>query len=343
MAPEPAPPPGDKIRKLELTGLELQAREEKLLDMWARKLREELQASSAPVLIKLEGSLIQPGTRSGRPVDLVDHLLIRKNVQATEGRVAWATTDKIVEMLSEGAPLTKRAVPPDMGLGQASEVLGFATLVGCPGDQARGATPRGGAPGYDTSQDEDFGAKPEDKRATAVRQRDGLLRGPSLDKDRLDLIKEKAPFKRDYLLPRMRPDMASFEKKMAGHGDAVVATAAVLSKIGLPSSVQGYWTEHSERAVLPTALAILGVTDSEKDILGRWKLGYLRPDDRHTSLDEREIAANLIDWLQDRRKLGDEAARAIVEPLAFNWKHGMIRADVVPLITGESEPIPEEE
>ena len=61
MAPEPAPPPGDKIRKLELTGLELQAREEKLLDMWARKLREELQASSAPVLIKLEGSLIQPG------------------------------------------------------------------------------------------------------------------------------------------------------------------------------------------------------------------------------------------------------------------------------------------
>ena len=68
-----------------------------------------------------------------------------------------------------------------------------------------------------------------------------------------------------------------------------------------------------------------------------------REDDRHTSLDEREIAANLIDWLQDRRKLGDEAARAIVEPLAFNWKHGMIRADVVPLITGESEPIPEEE
>ena len=26
-----------------------------------------------------------------------------------------------------------------------------------------------------------------------------------------DLIKEMAPFKRDYLVPRMRPDMASFE------------------------------------------------------------------------------------------------------------------------------------
>ena len=58
--------------------------------------------------------------------------------------------------------------------------------------------------------------------------------------------------------------MASFEKKMAGYGDAVVATAAVLARVGLPSVVQGYWTEHSERSVLPTALAILGVTDSEK-------------------------------------------------------------------------------
>ena len=35
-----------------------------------------------------------------------------------------------------------------------------------------------------------------------------------------------------------RPDMASFEKKMAGCGDAVVATAAVLAKVGLPSAVR---------------------------------------------------------------------------------------------------------
>ena len=96
MAPEPAPP--------------LQVREGKLLDMWARKLREELQASSAPVLIKLEGSL-DPARAAeiagrtctlkryvivyqtwrlglqeakllsppGRPVDLVDYLLIRRD------------------------------------------------------------------------------------------------------------------------------------------------------------------------------------------------------------------------------------------------------------------------
>ena len=143
-----------------------------------------------------------------------------------------------------------------------------------------------------------------------------------------------------------------------------MATAAVLAKVGLPSVVQGYWTERFERSVLPTALAILGVTDSEKDILERWKpegsdtyvRSYggrvarlqakyaisAREDDRYTVLDEREIAANLIEWLHDRRKLGDEAARAIVEPLAFNWKNGKMRADVVPLISGEAEPAPED-
>ena len=121
---EPAPPPGDRIKKLELSGNELLAREEKLLDMWAKRLRLWLQ----------EAKLLSP---PGRPIDLVDYLLVRRDepcgrsvpetimkaiswfekipefrleVRATEGRIAWATKDKIiVEMLSEGAPLTKRA------------------------------------------------------------------------------------------------------------------------------------------------------------------------------------------------------------------------------------------
>ena len=86
--------------------------------------------------------------------------------------------------------------------------------------------------------------------------------------------------------------MASFEKKMAGCGDAVVA--AVLAKVGLPSTVQGYWTEHSERSVLPTALAILGVTDSEKDILGWWKPEgsdtYVRSYGGRVASDERDCS-----------------------------------------------------
>ena len=32
-----------------------------------------------------------------------------------------------------------------------------------------------------------------------------------------------------------------------------------------------FWTEHSERATLPTALAMLGVQGAQKDLVGRWK------------------------------------------------------------------------
>ena len=35
--------------------------------------------------------------------------------------------------------------------------------------------------------------------------------------------------------------------------------------------VQNYWTEHSERAVLPTGLSVLETPPVDKDILGRWK------------------------------------------------------------------------
>ena len=138
-----------------------------------------------------------------------------------------------------------------------------------------------------------------------------------------NLLKENASYKRDYLLPRLRSDMTSMDRKMASYADAVVATAAVLARIGIPTAVQGYWTEHSERSILPTALAILGVTDSEKDILRRWKpkgsdtyvrsyggrvarlqsryAAAAREDSHYSMLDEREIAANLLDWLQEAR------------------------------------------
>ena len=152
--------------------------------------------------------------------------------------------------------------------------------------------------------------------------------------------------------------MTGLDRKMASYGDVVVATAAVLARIGIPAAVQGYWTEHSERSILPTALAILGVTDSEKDILGKWKPEgsdtYVRSyggrvqsryataarDDNHYSLlDEREIAANLLDWLQDRRKLGEEASKA---PLVHMWKTGRILADLVPVLPDAGEILPEE-
>ena len=142
------------------------------------------------------------------------------------------------------------------------------------------------------------------------------------------------------------------------------ATAAVLARIGIPAAVQGYWTEHLERSILPTALTILGVTDSKKDILGRWKpegsdtyvrsyggrvarlqaryATAARDDNRYSLLDEREIAANLLDWLQDRRKLGEEASKTIVDPLVHMWKTGRILVDLVPILPDTGEAPPEE-
>ena len=55
-APEPPPPLGERNRKLIEDGCIVQAREERLLDIWCRKLRDELLLINAPVLASLQGS-----------------------------------------------------------------------------------------------------------------------------------------------------------------------------------------------------------------------------------------------------------------------------------------------
>ena len=169
-APELPPPQGERNRKLIADGCIVAAREERLLDIWCRRLQEELLAIDAPVLASLKGSLdpdraaqlLVGRTRAttlkrnlsyyrqwrlwlaeaklryppGRPADLVDYLLARRDEpcgrsvpeailkaiswmekvaefpeeqRATHGRLAWAAKDKITEVLSEGARLIKRA------------------------------------------------------------------------------------------------------------------------------------------------------------------------------------------------------------------------------------------
>ena len=56
-ATEPPPPLGERNRKLIEDGCIVQAREERLLDIWCRKLRDELLLINAPVLASLQGSL----------------------------------------------------------------------------------------------------------------------------------------------------------------------------------------------------------------------------------------------------------------------------------------------
>ena len=56
-APELPPPQGERNRKLIADGCIVATREERLLDIWCRRLQEELLAVDAPVLASLKGSL----------------------------------------------------------------------------------------------------------------------------------------------------------------------------------------------------------------------------------------------------------------------------------------------
>ena len=173
-----------------------------------------------------------------------------------------------------------------------------------------------------------------------------------------ELLQWLATFSRDYLLPKLKPDFAVFEKKMAEYADVVAVSAAILQRTGMPAIVQGFWTEHSERYVLPTGLGVLGVSGPEKDLLGRWKpeksdtyarsyagrvaklqLKFAvaaRDENRYHVLDEREVASSLQDWLKDRRSLPEETAAEVAGKLADKWRTGKIQVDQAPPIVLDS-------
>ena len=71
-------------------------------------------------------------------------------------------------------------------------------------------------------------------------------------------------------MPRLKGNGA-LDNRMASYGDAMVATAGLLSAMNLPQVTQGFWTEHSERAVILTGLSVLENPPTDKVFLGRWK------------------------------------------------------------------------
>ena len=62
-------------------------------------------------------------------------------------------------------------------------------------------------------------------------------------------------------MPRLEENR-QLEKKMLSY---------VHFPVGLPVIVRGYWTEHSERAVLPTGLSLKPIPLADRDMLGMWK------------------------------------------------------------------------
>ena len=90
-----------------------------------------------------------------------------------------------------------------------------------------------------------------------------------------DLLKRGAPFERDYLLPKLSDTMSDFVPKMATYNDMCVYAGHLRRLVKLPGSrvtlfpleLVSFWTEHSERATVPTGLAIIGSRKEERDML----------------------------------------------------------------------------
>ena len=154
------------------------------------------------------------------------------------------------------------------------------------------------------------------------------------------LLKQHANFERDYLLPKFMENWAGFQMKYATYQD-VSSYACHLRKILpsyydfnaiFPEELASFWTEHSERATMPTALAMLGVETSKRDLVGRWKpeasdtyiRSYnglvaqlqglygkaMRKPDRFRLLDEIDVAESADAWLRNRKTEIVDAERA---------------------------------
>ena len=315
----------------------------------------------------------------GRPSDLVDYLLARRDepcgrsipelimkaicwmeqvaefpteLRATQGRLAWAIKDRIVESLLLGAPLTKRAPRFSVAMLARLEELvvdemysvgwriwAWIKLVkvwaSLRWSDVQAILPQElrlieGRLSTILRRTKTSGPNRQVKELPVCVSEKAYFAKPTWIKTGFDLLQFHVRYKRDYLVPT------------ASYADAMVATAGLLSAMQLPQVTQGYWTEHSGRAVIPTGLSVLEAPPSDKDILGRWKpeesdtyarsyggrvarlqavfAEAARSPGHYEVLDEREIASGLKDWLIGKDKLNLQRATHLSEELALQWK-----------------------
>ena len=212
--------------------------------------------------------------------------------RATQGRLAWAIKDRIVESLSTGAPLTKRAPRYPIALLARLEELvvddmfavgwriwAWIKLVkvwaSLRWSDVQVIIPQElclieGRLTTILRKTKTSGPNQQVKELPVCVSERAYFAKPKWIKTGFDLLQFHVRYKRDYLMPRLKGNGA-LDNRMASYGDAMVATAGLLSAMNLPQVTQGYWTEHSERAVIPTGLSVLENPPTDKDILGRWK------------------------------------------------------------------------
>lgn len=176
----------------------------------------------------------------------------------------------------------------------------------------------------------------------------------------LELLRTHADFDRDYLLPQFNFDWSGFKKKCATYNDVCSYSCALRKTLPrqsdwerlVPEDLASFWTEHSERATLPTGLSMLGVGTSDRNLVGRWKpdasdnyvrsynglvskfqlkfAKVLRKGDRTKLLDEVDILESAGAWLQARRSDIPEDERGYIvqhleDSLAFYHDMGLDR------------------
>ena len=146
-----------------------------------------------------------------------------------------------------------------------------------------------------------------------------------------DLLRQAANFDRDYLLPRFNDDWSELRKRCAPYNDMSAYSRSLRKALRshitydalLPDELVSFWAEHSERATLPTGLAMLGVSKPDRDLVGRWKpdasdsyvrsynglvaklqqkfATALRKDERSKILDEIDIVESASSWMKARK------------------------------------------
>ena len=155
------------------------------------------------------------------------------------------------------------------------------------------------------------------------------------------LLMDAAPFDRDYLIPALHPDFGAFRRRMASYSEISAMSAAVTRRLVtlegsrlVPDELVELWTEHSERATLPTLLDGFGLDPRDRDALGRWRpegsdtymrsfsakikrihrylKSELEKQRLEGELDDHDVLEAAYDWLRSRRSMGDEEARRIV-------------------------------
>ena len=173
-----------------------------------------------------------------------------------------------------------------------------------------------------------------------------------------NLLKRHANFERDYLLPKLTEDWSGFQKKYATYQDVTAYSCHLRKRLTsyydfntiLPEDLSSFWTEHSERATLPTALAMLGVENKKRDLVGRWKpeasdtyiRSYnglvaqlqgkcgkaFRKPNRFRILDEIDIAESAEAWLRYRKtEIAEQERQDILQSLMAAMDSFAIQAE----------------